>query len=280
MTFRSITRFSLALAATALTSVTTLNAAEPVQIVFQGGKMLPVTSLELKGGQFTVLTAQEGFTAGQTFPATLADHIFGDKPEGLNRGIALLLLDDPVKALGALEPLLASQKITSSIPGNFWVETARAAVVAYAWMGNAAKVEALAKDLGEATKISPDPVITLSKALLLPASTKLDVKLAAHNDLINEVAPADVAAYSSYFKAILLKRAKRDAEALESYLVIPCLYPTGNNVLNAGAELMASDFLLQQARREEAGALLNSASRDARGTPIADEAKKRLESLK
>ena len=46
------------------------------------------------------------------------------------------------------------------------------------------------------------------------------------------------------------------------------------------AELFASESLVKQSRREEAVALLRAAMNDARGTVIADEAKKRLESLK
>jgi len=279
MTFRSISRLT-ALAATALLTATAAHAAEPVRIVFTGGRMLPIEAVELKNGQFTVLTPQEGFTQGQTFAANLADHIFGDKPDGLNRGIALLLLDDPVKALGALEPVLASQKVTAGVQGNFWVEAARATVIAYAWMGNSAKAEALGKELSDATKASPDPAVTLGKALLQPVSTKIDTKLTAYNDLVNDTVPTDIAAYAAFYRAAVLKRGHRDAEALESYLSVPCLYPTGSSLVSGAAELAAADALLVQARREEATALLNSASRDARGTPIADEAQKRLEGLK
>jgi hypothetical protein len=51
-------------------------------------------------------------------------------------------------------------------------------------------------------------------------------------------------------------------------------------VINGAAELFAADLLTKQNRREEAVAVLQSATHDARGTVIADEAKKRLESSK
>ncbi|MGC4016554.1 MAG: hypothetical protein QM755_18845 [Luteolibacter sp.] len=274
-------RFTVALATAAMATVVTAHAAEPVRIVFPGNRYVPIEALELKGANFVVTVAQDGLTVGQSVPAASADHVFGDKPEGVDKGVSLLLLGDPVKALGALEPVLASQKVTAPVPGNFWVETARAAILAYADMGNSAKAEALAKDLADATpEAGPDPVLGLAKVLLLPAATKIDAKVAAFDEFINDASPTDVAAYSSYFKGRTLQKAKKDAEALEAWSVVTCLYPTGGSVLNAAAELASSQYLATLKRRDEAVSLLNAAVRDARNTPVAEEAKKRLESMK
>ena len=88
-------------------------------------------------------------------------------------------------------------------------------------------------------------------------------------------------AYASFFRGNLLKKEKRNPEALEAYLFVPCLFPTGGLVLNAAAEIQAADFLTAQGgRREEATALLHSAVRDGVGTLLVKEADKRLESLK
>lgn len=280
-----MTRFTLALAAAAFSSVLTAGAQqtgpEPVRIVFQGGRSLPLEALELKGNQFTVLTAGDQFTQGQTFATTLADHIYGDKPEALNRGVALLLMNDPVKSLGALEPLLVSQRVSAPVPGNFWVEAARASILGYASMGNKAKVDALAKELADATPDpGVDPILALANAMMLPVMSKIEVKLAAYNELINDVTPADVAAYASFFKAGVLRKAKRDAEALDSYLAVSTLYPTGSGILNGAAQLNASEFITQQPRRSESVALVTAAARYAKDTPIGDDAKKRLEGMK
>ncbi|BCU78469.1 hypothetical protein [Luteolibacter sp. LG18] len=274
-------RFTAVLATAALASAATVRADEPLKVVFQGGRTVPIEALEFKGGQFVVTVAQEGLTVGQAVPAASADHIFGDKPEAVNKGVGLMLLDDPVKALGALEPQLVSQKVTAAVPGNFWVETARAAILAYANMGNSSKVEALGKELSDATpEAGQDPVVGLAKVLLMPAATKVDAKVAAFNEFINDSTPTDVAAYASYFKGAALLKGKKDAEALEAYSVVTCLYPTGNSILNGAAEMASAQFLSNQKRRDEAVTLLNAAIRDAHNSPVADEAKKRLESLK
>ncbi|MFD0894904.1 hypothetical protein KBB96_04190 [Luteolibacter ambystomatis] len=274
-------RFTAALATVALATVVTARAAEPVRIIFQGGRAIPIEALELKGANFVVTAAQDGLTVGQSVPSNTADHVFGDKPEGINKGIGFLLTGEPVKALGALEPIVTAHKVTGPVPGNFWVETARAAILAYADMGNAAKAEDLAKALADATPESgPDPVLGLARALLMSASTKLDARVAAFDEFINDNSPTDIAAYASYFKGQYLQKGKQDARALEAWSVVTCLYPTGGNILNGAAELASSQYLFNHKRRDEAVVLLEAAARDARNSPVADEAKKRLESMK
>lgn len=272
---------ALAATATLLSFAPVSRAADPLRIVFKGGRSLPIDAVTIENGQFKVLTAQDGFEAGKTFKTDLADYISGEKPEAINRGVAFVLMDKPVEAIGQLESVLNSQKITASIQGNYWIETARALLVAYARIGNNAKMEALGKELADAT---PEPGIDagmlLAKAISLPLSTRSDERLNAFGDLLDDKNPTDVAAYAAFFRANFLSRTKKEAEALQGYLTVPCLYPTGGSVINGAAELFASELLAKQSRREEAVALLRAAINDARGTAIAEEAKKRLESLK
>jgi hypothetical protein len=61
---------------------------------------------------------------------------------------------------------------------------------------------------------------------------------------------------------------------------VGCIYPTGGMVITAAAELNAAEILATLNRRDEAIALLTSATRGAKGTVVGDEAAKRLESLK
>jgi tetratricopeptide (TPR) repeat protein len=281
MTSLSFRMTALAATATLLSLAPASRAADPLRIVFKGGRSLPVDAITVENGQFKVLTAQDSFTAGQTFKTDLADYISGEKPEAINRGVAFILMDKPVEAIAQLEPVLNSQKVTASVQGNYWVEAARALLVAYARIGNNTKMEALGKELADATPESgTDPGMLLAKAISLPLSTKLDDRLNAFGDLLEDKNPVDVSAYAAFFRANFLSRTKKEAEALQGYLTVPCLYPTGGSVINGAAELFASESLVKQSRREEAVALLRAAMNDARGTVIADEAKKRLESLK
>jgi len=281
MTSLSFRMTALAATATLLSFVPVSRAADPLRVVFKGGRSLPVEALTIENGQFKVLAGQDNFTTGQVFKTDLADYISGEKPEAINRGIAFVLLDKPVEAISQLEPVLNSQKVTAAIQGNYWIETARALLVAYARIGNNAKMEALGKELADATPESGvDAGMLLAKAIALPLSTKLDERLNAYGDLLDDKNPAEVSAYAAFFRANFLARAKKETEALQSYLAVPCLYPTGGNVINGAAELFASEFLAKQSRREEAVALLQAAIHDAPGTAVADEAKKRLDSLK
>ena len=85
----------------------------------------------------------------------------------------------------------------------------------------------------------------------------------------------------TFFRGNLLKVAKRDKEALEAYLMVSCLFPTGGTILSGVAELNASDYLRTAAtRREEAVLLLKSAISHTAGTLVVAEANKRLESIK
>lgn len=257
------------------------SAAEPTRIVFQNGRSAPISALTLQGDKLVVTAAVDGFLPGQAFPLAIADHVYGAKPTSLNPAIALLLTGKSSEALKLLEPIVAEQRITAKIAGNFWLEAARAALVAYAVDGNAAKCTEIGKEISDATAAQGiDPFVSLGKALMMPTTTKVADKEVAFRDLTTGNLPADVAAYASIYRANVLKEAKRNAEALEAYLMVPGLYPTGGLILNGFAELNASELLVALNRREEAIALLNSSVRDSADTLLAVEANKRLESLK
>lgn len=267
------------------------HAVEPVRIVFQNGRAVLLSAVALQGDKLVITGAAEGFAPGQSFPLTAADHIYGDKPAELNPGIALLLMGKSDEALKLLEPIVAAQRITSKIPGNFWLEAARAALVAYALNTNTAKCNDIGKEISDATlEQGIDPFVSLGKVLMMPGSTKVSDRDVAFRDLTTDNLPADVCAYASFYRANTLKGAKREADPakalkqesdiLEAYLMVPCLFPSGSMILNSVAELNASEILVGLGRREEAIALLNSSVRQSTGTLVAVEANKRLESLK
>ncbi len=292
MSFSSHTLRSALLACAA--SVLSAHAAEPARIVFQNGRSIPVSSVALQGENLVIKTPGDGFNAGQTFPLSTADHVFGERPAELNPAIALLLMDNPDDSLKLLEPILASLQVSARIPGNFWVEAARAALVAYSIKGDTVKVALIGKEISDATPAQGiDPFISLGKALQLPVSTKMADRLVAFGDLTTDNLPAEVGAYASFYRANLLKNAKRtaepveggvpskqDADTLEAYLSVPCLFPSAGMILNGVAEFKAAEILATLGRREEAVALLNSSIRYSAGTLVAAEANKRLESLK
>lgn len=267
------------------------DAAEPMRVVFQNGRSIPLSMLSLSGGKLVTTSAGDGFTQGQTIALEAIDHVYGEKPAEINPGIALLLMGKPADAQKLLEPVLSAQKVTASISGNYWVEAARAALVAYAVQGNSAQVTSIGKEISDATpEQGIDPFVLLGKALLQPGSARTAERDAALKELINDDQPADLCAYASYYRAELLREAKRSADAaearkqdqgmLDAYLAIPCLYPTGGMILNGAAELKASEILASFGRREEAVALLNSCIRHSNGSLVVAEANKRLDSLK
>lgn len=256
-------------------------AAEPTQIVFKNGRSVPLSALSLQGTNLVVTGEAEGYAAGQSFPFDSADHVYGERPEAVGQAIALLVSGKPAEAAKLLEPVLAAHQLTSKIPGNFWLEAAHAAIVANALDGKAPKADAIGKEISETRPgRGVDPFARLGKTLLLPATTKIEERLEALKDFTTDDQPAAVAAYATFFTAKAFRDAKRDPEALESFLTVTGVYPTGNIFLNAAAEVNAADILSGLTRREEALALLNSASRNAKGTVLADEAKRRLDSLK
>lgn len=270
----------LVCAAIALPSMAAV-AAEPLRIVLRNGRALPLSSVTLQGSNLSLTTPVEGFTAGQVIPLDLADHVYGDKPSEINPAIALLLMGKPSDALRLLEPIVSSQRLTAQIPGNFWLEAARAALVAYALEGNTTKCADIGKEISDATPSQGiDSFVSLGKALLMPATVKVADREVALRDLTTDNLPSDVCAYASFFRGNLLKAAKRDQEALEAYLMVSCLFPTGGLILSGAAELNASDYLKASTRREEAVALLKSAISHTTGTLVVAEANKRLESLK
>jgi tetratricopeptide (TPR) repeat protein len=261
--------------------VSQAGAGEPVQIVFQNGRSVPITAVALQGDTLTITAEFETFTVGQVFPLAIADHIYGEKPVAVNQGIALLLMGNPVEALKLLEPVLAAQQITARIPGNFWLEAARASLIAHAVNGNSAKCTELGKAISDSTPAQgSDPIVALGKVLLMSSSERVEDKEVALRDLATGNSPADVAAYATFYRGNLLQTANRDAEALESYLMVTGLYPSGCLIINGAAGLNASKLLVALGRRKEADILLKDSARDAVNTLVATEANKFLETLK
>lgn len=255
--------------------------AAPAQLVFQNGRSIPLEAVEVAQDKIIVKTAVEGFGAGQSFPLTAISHVFGDRPALLNQAIALLLFDRPKEAIALLEPLLAAHRVSAKIPGNFWIESARTLLVCYAIIGDAARCAQLGKEISDTSSLQgADPFVALGKALLMPTSVSVEDREVSLKDLTADEMPAHVAAYASFYRSRLLKEQKKNDEALQTMLAVPCLYPSGGLILSAAAEIQASDMLAGLKRLNEATALINSALRVTQGTILHDEANKRLESLK
>lgn len=256
--------------------------AEGLNVVLQNGRPIPVSALSLEGDKFVITTATEGFQPGQSFPTTMVDHVYGDKPAAINQAIALALTGKPKMAKELLLPVVKENRITAKIPGNYWIEAAHTLLVAFACNGDTADTASLGKEISVANPAHGiDPFVSLGKALLLPDTTTgsddRDLSLRA---LTTEDLPADLCAYASFFRGNDFKKAHKNTEALEAYLSVPCLYPSGGLILNAAAELQAADLLTVLKRPEEALALVESALRVSTGTVLADEARARLVTLK
>jgi predicted Zn-dependent protease len=287
MTSRALTHLArsrqalLAACAGLVLAGTFARGAEPTQIVLLNGRALPLAAVALQGDKFVVKTDVEGFAANAVIPVSSVDHVFGDKPEAINQAIALLLTGQAREAIKLLEPLLAAHKDTAKLPGNFWLEAARAALVANSLEGAFTACGPLGKDISDATPAQGvDPFVTLSKALLLPVSTKVADREAALLDLTTDNLPAELCAFATFLRAELIRRDKREAAALEAYLTVPCLFPSGGLVVNGVAQFRAAELLTAQGRRDEAVALVHSAIRNTKGTAAETLAAKLLESIK
>lgn len=288
MTLAAMLRLPLTLRATlpvtvALLVATSVTRAEvvPAHLVLLNGRAIPLTAVALQGDNFVVKTAAADFAVGATILASTVDHVYGDKPAVINQAVALVLTGKPDAAFDLLEPLLAQHKDTAKLPGNFWFEAARAALVAKALGSATAAVNDLAKAISDATPAQGiDPISMLGKALMLPMTTKISDRVDALRILATAEMPADVCAYATYFRAELLKKDKQDAEALEAYLSVPCLFPTGGMVINGVAQFKAAEILTAMTRREEGLALVNSSLRCVKGTAAEEPANKLLQSIK
>jgi tetratricopeptide (TPR) repeat protein len=256
--------------------------AEPLQLILQNGRAIPVSALSPEGDKFVVKTPVEGFNVGQALPMIMVDHVYGEKPPEINQAVALLLTGKPKEAQALLKPVVEKHRITAKIPGNFWLSAARAYLVACAVNLDSADTNSIGKEISDATPAQGiDPFVSLGKALLMPVlTTSSEDRAVALGSLVTASMPAELCAYASYFRGNIFKKEKKNAEALEAYLAVPCLYPSGGLVLNAAAEMQAAELLNDPKRREEAVALLESALLVCKGTVLEEEAGNRLASLK
>jgi len=255
--------------------------ASSAQLVFQNGRSVPLNAVDIAQDKVVIKAATEGLNLGQAFPLTSVSHVFGERPPELNQAIALLLVEKPQDAIAKLEPVAATHRVSAKIAGNFWTESARALLVAYALMGDAARATQIGKDISDATPAQgSDPFVSLGKALLMPSSASFEDREMALKDMTADNLPADVAAYATFFRAKLLKEQKKNPEALQAYLSVPGLFPSGGLIINAAAEIHAANLLEMLNRRDEAGVLVKSALLACQGTILADQANRLLESLK
>jgi len=273
----SITR--LVTAALALSSAPLI--ASSAVLVFQNGRTVPLNAVDVVQDKVVIKAAAAGFNPGQAFPLAAVSHVFGERPPELNQAIALLLVEKPQEAIAKLEPVAAAHRVSAKIAGNFWTESARALLVAYALMGDSARATQIGKDISESTPAQgSDPFVSLGKALLMSSSASFEDRDMALKDMTTDNLPADVAAYATFFRAKLLKEQKKNPEALQAYLAVPGLYPAGGLIINAAAEIHAASLLEILNRRDEAGVLVKSALLVCQGTILAEQANKLLESLK
>ena len=164
-----------------------LRAAEPVFVVFQNGGSVPLSSIALQDDKLVITAPTEGFVVGQAYPMALADHIYGPKPVEINQGIALILMGRQDEGLKLLEPLVISQQASAKIPGNFWLETARAVLIAYAVNRNAERCAEIGTQISDATPAQGvDPFVSLGKVLLMPSTTAPKISEVAFNDLTSD----------------------------------------------------------------------------------------------
>jgi len=251
------------------------------QIVMQSGFALPLSAVLLKGDNYELKTAVGRFAVGTLIPMAAVDHVFGDKPPAINQAVAMLLTGKPADGERLLIPILAEHKDTAKLAGNFWLEAARVSLVAIALQGTAPPCIAIGKELLEVDPTSDnESFVALGKALLMPKATKLTERQAALKALTTDAQPADVCAYASFFLAGLLQSDKHNSEALEAYLAVPCLFPSGGMILNGVAQMKAAEFLTIEGRLAEAISLMQSAMRYTKGTVARDQASKLYDSIK
>lgn len=255
---------------------------EPNVIVFDGNREVKLDLVTLTPSSYVINAEVSGFTLGQALPLTVSTYVSGPKPVEINRAISQLVLGKATDALITIAPIVSRHKVTSKISGNYWIPSVRIAIIANAMNGGTEKVNSLGTDLAQVTGAQGrDPVMSLAQVLLMPASTKVDERVAAFSSLLKDPkTPLEICAYASYFRGNYLKTMHRNAEALESYLSVSCLYPAGGMVLNGAAEMKAADILNNQKRRFEAISLLTSATHGTRQTTVGNEVDQRLKSLR
>lgn len=255
--------------------------AEPLRVVFQNGKSIPVSALMLQGDKLVLKTPTEGFGTGQTFSIKTADYIQGAKPPEINQALAHLLNNSPADAQKLLLPIVEVQDVTAKISGNYWLDAARALLVTYAALGDSSNTSDIGKKISAATSSQGvEPFVLLGKALLMSDSAEAQNRELALRDLTTDAMPDDLRAFASFYLGDLFKKQKKTAEALEAYLSITTLFPSGGVILNAAAELQAAEILATMKRREESVALMESALRVSAGTVLAEEANSRIKLLK
>lgn len=258
---------------------------EATRLVFLNGRSVPLDKVSVEGGKFVFKDPVDGIPPNTSYPLTAASHVSGEKPAAINKGVALILMEEYPEALKLLEPVITAHKATASVPGNYWLPAARAAVVAYSLYNEPAKAEALGKEISDATpEPGVDPIVNLGKALALPLTVKFDERVAKLTEQVSDTNPAEVSAYAAYFRGKLLKKiaeTKRQDEALTSFLTVGCLYPAGGLVVVSAAEYQAAELIkLKPERKEEALSLFESAVRGGKGTAVGAAAIKARDGLK
>ena len=221
---------------------------EPIRIVFQNGRSVPVSARGAARRQARRQDRRGGIhRQGQTFPLESADHVYGDKPAELNPAIALLLTGKPAEALKLLEPVVAAapdhrenpgKLLAGSRPRRAWSPTPSTATPPSA--PTSARKSPTPPRLRASIRLSHS-----ARPCCCPSSTKVEDRAIALEDLTTDNLPADVCAYASFFRGNC-SRTPNGADPTTPQTgqkpsrpisMVPCLFPSGGMILNAVAEL-------------------------------------------
>lgn len=172
--------------------------AVPLRIVFQQGVAIPIDALELQGEELVTTREVSGTPAGTRIPLGDGIYVTGAKPAGTTNGLALLLENKPAEALAQLGPVLNSHLVTARTPGNFWVDTARIAAVAYSMNGDASGLQQVA-DILESTQGAADPMIAVAEELSKESIFTAEAKVERLLEKVNDANPTIVNALIYYF---------------------------------------------------------------------------------
>jgi hypothetical protein len=261
-------------------------------IIFKGGVVIPLDSVQIAEGRITITKDVPGFVRDQSYPLDTIDRIGGAEPLEFRKSVAEILVGNPLEAIKLLTPIIAQQRFFAAIPGNFWVEAMRLNMLANALAGRASKVDEIARDMNQTAKkeAAGDSTAELARMIASPINPKPDARAKDLSKFVNDLHSAELNGIALFLAADVLLKAHKDDEALDIFISASSIYPTAGPSVVAACEFRTADLILRLNRtpeiqeskissKSEALATFKSAAKYGADTIIAQLAGEKIKSL-
>ena len=250
-------------------------------VFLTNGLQVPLDNVKVNGADLEMTKEAAGLIVGQKIPGGFIDVINIPRPAAFTQAMAKILDGAPAEAPGIVEPIRAQYEPFIGFRGNIWHEAMRIKLIAFGAAGDKGALDTtISLVMRQKPGLDETATIELAHALAETAK-KSEERLNQLKAFMGDNRTPTTNAIAQYFIAETLAASKKDDEALEGYLRVPCMNPVCDPVVLAASQIRAALRLqrLGPDHKKEAAQLFRWGVRAVTGTSFGQTAESSLKDL-